>query len=109
MRLGTPQDSLWWVNYAVFPSGLLIICQKMNFKRRYRISYESWKDFVEKVDDSHILKRWRCGATDVAGRLASPLELLSLGALKYLGRKFTFDDLEEITFISERTRGRFFE
>jgi DDE superfamily endonuclease len=33
-------------------------------------------------------------------RKTSPLELLLHGALRYLGRGFTFDDIEEDTFIS---------
>ena len=81
----------------------------MKFKRRYRMLYESWKDFVEKLNDSPIFKRWKREVTDIAGRPVSSLEMLSLGALKYLGRKYAFDDLEEMTFISERTHGKFFE
>ena len=34
---------------------------------------------------------------------------MSLAALCYIGRKCTFDDMEEVTFISERTHERFFK
>ena len=108
LRLGTPQDSLWWVNYVLLPPELLTTRQRMKFRRRYRMPYESWKDFVVKLNSSPILKTWRHGNKDCTGQPASPLELLSLGALKYLGRKCSFDDLEELTFISERTHERFF-
>jgi len=47
---------------------------------------EQWSPSVEKKD-----------CTAWMGR---PLELMLLGALWYLGRGFTFDDIEEATFIS---------
>ena len=37
-----------------------------------------------------------------------PLELLVLGSLRYLGRGWTFDDLEEATGISEESHRVFF-
>ena len=37
-----------------------------------------------------------------------PIELLLLGSLRYLGRGWTFDDLEECTGISEETHRVFF-
>ena len=38
----------------------------------------------------------------------SPLELLILGSLRYLGRGYMFDDLEECTAISEEVHRVFF-
>ena len=46
--------------------------------------------------------------SDACGRLASPIELLLLGVLRYLGRRYTFDDLEESTSISEEVHRVFF-
>lgn len=69
--------------------------------------YETWKDFIQILNNSPILVQWHKGSANCAGKLASPIELLSLGALKYLGRKCTFDCLEELTFISERTHEQF--
>lgn len=45
---------------------------------------------------------------DAVGRDGSPLELLILGALRYLGRGWSFDDLEEATGISQEVHRRFF-
>ena len=45
---------------------------------------------------------------DAAGKDAKPLQLLILGALRYLGRGLTFDDLEECTAISEELHRQFF-
>ena len=38
----------------------------------------------------------------------SPIELLLLGSLRYLGRGITFDDVEESTFISRHDHRDFF-
>ena len=46
--------------------------------------------------------------SNAAGRKSSPLELMILGALRYTGRGWTFDDLEEATGISEETHRRFY-
>jgi hypothetical protein len=39
---------------------------------------------------------------------ASPQELLILGAFRYLGRGFTFDDIKESTAISKEVHSFFF-
>ena len=109
-RLGTPFDSLWWVNYVLLPPTLLTNRQRMKFRKRYRMPYDTWRDFVDELNKSEIMKTWHRGNVDATKtKMCSPIELLSLGALKYLGRKCTFDDIEETTFISERTHERFFK
>ena len=47
-------------------------------------------------------------STDADGRPSSPLALMLLGTLPYLGRGWTFDDLEEATLIDEETHRQFF-
>jgi hypothetical protein len=42
------------------------------------------------------------------GDVGVPLDLLVLGSLRYLGRGWNFDDLEESTGISEESHRRFF-
>jgi hypothetical protein len=44
----------------------------------------------------------------VSGQKPSPVDLLLLGSLHYLGRGWTFDDLDESTAISEETHHCFF-
>jgi hypothetical protein len=46
--------------------------------------------------------------SNCAGKKASPLELMILGSLRYLGRGWTFDDCEEATAVGEETHRRFF-
>ncbi len=53
-------------------------------------------------------KNWFPNAEkNCTGRMGHPLELMVLDSLRYLGRGFIFDDLEEATFISESSH-RFF-
>ena len=53
-------------------------------------------------------RRWYPGTVNAGGNPASPIELLVLGTLRYLGRGFTFDDLEEVTLVSEEVHRIFF-
>ena len=46
--------------------------------------------------------------SNFSGANTSPLELLILGSLRYLGRGYMFDDLEECTAISEEVHRVFF-
>jgi hypothetical protein len=58
------------------------------------------------VEESDLFKRWL--SFDAVGKESSPIELMVLGALRYLGRGWTFDDLEELTAIHEETHRVFF-
>jgi hypothetical protein len=46
--------------------------------------------------------RWT-SSKDALGKPSSSLELLIIGALRYLGKGWTFDDCEESTAINEET------
>ena len=45
---------------------------------------------------------------DCRGIMGVPVDLLVFGSLRYLGRGWTFDDLEEATEIREETHRLFF-
>ena len=45
---------------------------------------------------------------DAIGSPLTPLELLVLGSLHYIGRGWTFDDIKEVTAASEETHQLFF-
>lgn len=100
-----PQESLWWHMY--------ISCPQRNdrrflrkFRRRFRLPYEQFLWFVEEAKREKWFPRWM--GKDATGKQSSPLELLILGAFRYLGRGLTFDDLEESTAISEEVHRVFF-
>jgi hypothetical protein len=42
------------------------------------------------------------------GKLSAPIQLCLLGTLRYLGRGWTFDDLEESTSVNKETHCRIF-
>jgi hypothetical protein len=112
-----PKVSLWWVVYIQDPKPE---CRRWSksFRQRFRLPYHSFIDLLKMMhDDGNDLyfRRWKtsalvqlgegqedsaCCRSSVAPRKVSPIELLLLGSLRYLGRGWTFDDLEESTFIS---------
>lgn len=101
----TPRMSSWYQTYVLTPD---IESPKFvnRFRRRFRCSYDNYKKLLDLVSNDLMFQRW-CNQ-DAAGRDPSPIELLLLGALRYLGRGWTFDDLEENTSISEECHRQFF-
>ena len=100
-----PTESLWYHAY--------ISCPQTNdrrfeqkFRRRFRLPYENFLQFVEDATEGNWFPRWKQSTR--AGQDTSPLELLILGAFRYLGQGFTFDDCEESTGISEEVHRVFF-
>jgi hypothetical protein len=94
-----PRQTAWYMMYVKSPS---LDNDKFNkkFRRRFRMSYDMLHNLLEKVQGDETFKRWHPKARDCFGTRASPIELLLLGALRYLGRGLTFNDLEEYTAIN---------
>jgi hypothetical protein len=107
-RRGIFEDSSWWINYVIFPE---LMTQEMHhkFRDRFRMPFREWQDLVKLMKDSALFSSWHDGNTDACGVKATPIELLCLGALRYLGRKCTFDCLEEATFVSRKVHERYFK
>ena len=99
-----PRQSNWYVMYIKSPA---LDDPKFNkkFRRRFRCSYDSFQKLMLLVLADNIFNRWL--RTDAVGREPSPIHLLVLGVLRYIGRGWTFDDLEENTSISEETHRQF--
>ena len=76
------------------------------FRLRFRMPHEEFVKLVDKCKASPMFRRWM--SKDAVGRPSSPIELLVLGSLRYLGRGLTFDDIEEYTSINEETIRQFF-
>ncbi|CAB9526768.1 Plant transposon protein [Seminavis robusta] len=102
-----PRQTVWYLMYVVSPS---LDCHKFNkkFRRRFRMPYPECLRLLGWAGAAEELTRWKLGSKDAAGTAASPLELMVLAALRYLGRGLTFDDLEEYTAINEETHRQFF-
>lgn len=101
-----PEQTVWYLMYVKGPP---LDDNKFlaKFRRRFRLPYSEFLVLLDKVKSAAIyFKRWM--SKDAAGKKSSPIELLLLGALRYLGRGLTFDDLEEYTAINEETHRQFF-
>jgi len=106
------KQSSWYMLYVVAPHTWNRKFMD-KFRRLFRMPYESYLELVEicktKRDEDGVLYFRRWTSKDAVGVESSPLELMLLGALRYLGRGWTFDDVEEATGISEETHRQFFE
>jgi hypothetical protein len=100
-----PTQTFWYLMYVKSPP----LCDKKfhhKFRRRFRMPYETYRSLLDRLEVCDIFGRWY--GKDATGTDPSPIELLLLSALRYLGRGLTFDDLEEYTAISEETHRQFF-
>ena len=101
----TSEISLWYAMYIVSPDLENAKFQK-KFRWRFRLPYDSFLSLVEQMKGHELFTRW--SRYDAAGSKPTPIELLLLGALRYIGRGWTFDDLEEATCVNEETHRQFF-
>ena len=65
------------------------------FCNRFRLPYDSFLELFDMVNDDDFFERWNRRTNGANSRLG----LLLLGVLCYLGRGWTFDNLEESTAI----------
>eukprot|EP00804_Cyclotella_cryptica_P015709 CCRYP_019516-RA/>CCRYP_019516-RA protein AED:0.25 eAED:0.25 QI:0/0/0/1/1/1/2/0/275 len=76
------------------------------FRIRFRLPYNNFEELSVECKASNLFMRWM--SCDAVGQKATPIELLVLGALRYLGRGWTFDDIEECTAVSQEVHRVFF-
>ncbi|KAI2511438.1 Plant transposon protein [Fragilaria crotonensis] len=108
LRKLTPRISLWWVLYIQNPEPNCTRWSK-TFRTRFRLPYQSFLNILSMMVDEDVDGMF-CRWTQNAGprkTVVSPIELLLLGSLRYLGRGITFDDIEEATFISRHVHRDF--
>ena len=79
---------------------------RAKFRNRFRIPYSNYLELLQWIRDDTRFACW-CGAK-VNNKMSSPIELLVLGSLRYLGRRWTFDDIKEQTAISREVHWTFF-
>jgi len=75
------------------------------FRQRFRLPYRCFLELVNEAAENKWFPRW-ARASDT--KKSFPLELMILGALRYLGRGWTFGDLEESTATSAEVHRVFF-
>jgi hypothetical protein len=101
-----PKNTPWFMEYVESPNITSPKFQR-KFRRRFRMAYASFIKHLGEVKGSHYFQSWRSDNSDCVGRQCSHIELLLLGTLRYLGRGWTLDDLEEQTMICEEVHRRF--
>ena len=99
----TWDKSIWYLNYLENPRPA---DPKWNekFRKRFRMAHESFIELGIMAEASPKFDRWK--KKDAVGQRAAPTRLMLLGALRYIGRGWTFDDIEEATAIHESVRYR---
>lgn len=100
-----PMNSWWYLSYYKRPM-LSDKKWRSKFRLRFRMPYPQFIQLLKRLENSLQFLRWR--SRDATGTQASPLPLLLLGALRYLGRGLTFDDIEDMTHIAQETHRQFF-
>jgi hypothetical protein len=106
-----PKFTLWYSLYVSQPQVHKPKFLK-KFRRRFRLPYDKFVELVDICkeatdhDGNLYFQRWM--SSDCVGEQSSPIELMILGSLRYLGCGWTFDDIEEATAISEETHRQFF-
>ena len=100
-----PTESFWYTYYVQEP---LLDDERFvkKFRNRFRLPYDKYKELCSYCSDSELFVRWI--GKDATGRDATPITLLVLGSLRYLGRGWTFDDVEEATAVSKEVHRTFF-
>lgn len=78
----------------------------IKFRRRFRMPMIVFQNFMLKIRSENWFPH--AEAVNAIGQIGIPLEILVLGSLRYIGRGWTFDDLEESTGVHEETHRKFF-
>lgn len=105
-RVGRPPTkSVWYENFiATTPTHQSVL---KDFRKAFRLPHSSFLDLCDIVREEPIFGQWR-DRRDAAGRECSPIGLLILGTMRYLGRGVTFHDLKDCTCISPEVHRVFF-
>jgi len=93
-----PKESEWWKFYVASTRCNRCWKNARLFRRRFGLPWVRWRVLCERAKDENWFPM--SGRCDAIGREGAPLELLILGALRYLRRGWTFDDLAECTGIT---------
>jgi hypothetical protein len=101
-----PKGNTWYAIYVKSPE---IDNKKFHkkFRKCFRTPFGHFLTVGRMANGSDLLKR-QCLTFDAVGKKSLPIKLMILGALSYLGRGWTFDNLEESTTTHEETHCQFF-
>jgi DDE superfamily endonuclease len=110
-RPKTPKMSAWWEDYIEDPQPINKHWAKQ-FRQHFRLPYASFVmllDMISSDDSNGLFDRWKnTKERNRKNKKVSPIELLLLGSLRYLGRGWAFDDMRDVTYISRDVHRKFF-
>ena len=114
-RKKTPKMSAWWSDYIEDPQPCNLHWAK-EFRQNFRLPYASYVmilDMITSDKSEGLFDRWKTNdnvyeRVNKKNKKVSPIELLLLGSLRYLGRGWTFDDMKDVTYISRDVHRTFF-
>ena len=92
--------SVWYRRYVSEASWLHNERHFQQFRRRFRMPYIQFKGLVKLAREQNWFPAYE--KLNRCNQPRTPLELFILGALRYLGRGWTFDDIAEATGVSHR-------
>ena len=95
---------MWYLLYIKEPSRSEKVSRL--FRQRFRLPYAKFLMLRDDISNQPSFQVYR--NKDCVGEGSTDLSMLLLGALHYLGRSWTFDDVEESTAISRETNRQFF-
>jgi hypothetical protein len=100
-----PTESLWYILYISNPN---TDCHRFQqkFRRRFRMPHSTFIGLVADDMAGNWFHTWM--GKSCTNKPSSPLGLMILGSLRYLGRGWTFADCKEATAVGEETHRRFF-
>jgi len=106
-----PTNTMAYDRYKAYVSNFLMLEEPESFivkkfRERVRLPHPNFLQLVVSVSESELFDRW-CGHKR-NNKQASPIELLVLGSLQYLGCGWAFDDIEENTAVSKEVHRTFF-
>jgi hypothetical protein len=108
--------SAWWEDYIDDPQPGNQHWAK-EFRQNFRLPYASYVKILGMISSSNqsegLFDRWKTNSNcyeseNKKNKKVSPIELLLLGSLRYLGRGWTFDDMRDVTYISRDVHRKFF-
>jgi hypothetical protein len=102
------RTSTWYQNYVLNRDAYFKKSKnRIAFRLRFRMPHFAFVNFVKTARDENWFPSYE--NVNALGQFGVPLDILMLGCLRYLGRGWTFDDLEEATNISQVTFRKFFK
>ncbi|KAI2504248.1 Plant transposon protein [Fragilaria crotonensis] len=102
----TPYMSQWY-NYYIKNPPLDDDRFLRKFRRRFRVPHSYFVELAAELEETEDFQTWKQGSTNCYGVPATPIPLLLLAVLRYLGRAWTLDDLSENTCTSQESVRRF--